>query len=92
MYCEKKNKPGAKLEWSQFIMFVEEFARDFFLTYPAFMPVLDLCTFMLQTYHDKSPPATSHMCTSARNSRLSTTEELVSAEATDEQMFAKKQR
>ena len=34
----------------------ETFAQDFFLTYPAFMSIADLCEELRKTYHGKKPP------------------------------------
>ena len=71
---------------------IESFAQDFFLTYPAFMPINKICDGLLDAYSDLSPPATSHFSVAARNSRLSSVEDAPPNCATDEQILAKKRR
>ncbi len=70
---------------------LESFAQDFFLTYPAFMQISEICDGLLDAYNDLSPPATSHFSIAARNSRLSSVEDMP-LPATDEQVLAKKRR
>ena len=65
----------------------ESFACDFFLTYPAFISVGELCDGLIQCYDSQAPPAPSPL-----ERPRSTTSETIPTEATEEQLLTRRKR
>ncbi|XP_011404348.2 PREDICTED: rap guanine nucleotide exchange factor 4-like isoform X2 [Amphimedon queenslandica] len=65
----------------------ESFACDFFLTYPAFISVSELCDGLIKCYDSQAPPTPSPL---ERPRSMST--ESLPAEATEEQLLTRRKR
>ena len=70
-----------------FPFLIESFACDFFLTYPAFISVGELCDGLIKCYDSQAPPTPSPL-----ERPRSVSSESIPAEATEEQLLTRRKR
>lgn len=69
------------------VIIIESFACDFFLTYPAFISVGELCDGLIECYNSKAPPTPSPL-----ERPSSTAGDSLPTTATDEQIMTRRKR
>jgi hypothetical protein len=67
----------------------EAFARDFFLTYPAFMDMSNLCDYLIKFYDNKAPPVPPSL---HRSSSITSEADVSAIIATEEQLISRRKR